>query len=185
MKDNFEEEVENMGVNNGDIATLGLAGAVGYGGYGNRNGEMLDKIAFDQNQSIQRDVLHNSCDIKTSELGITASTNLRAAEAQNQASIRQLQTDNKLDTIENQVCSRLTNIEQNIFKGQIESLNREVILSGQVNNRLQNEVNAFCCPKPAAIYQPLQCPTSTASAQGTSMADIVTIVNMISAKNKS
>jgi hypothetical protein len=149
----------------------------GYYGYG-RGGAFFDKANYDLNLQNLRDTLDNKCKIESGTLAVTGNTNLRMSEAQTEANFRQLATDNKIDAQSDSINARLTQIEQNIFKGQVDTLNRQLILEGQKVNRLEHQLNDFCCPKPSARYEVVGCPPcNNGNGNNITINDIITLIN--------
>ena len=152
---------------------------------------MLDKIAFDQNQLIQRDVLKNNSDLVRAEVGINGNIQRSACELNSNNIMRQLEANmlaqnnfsalmtanqGRFQSLDN----KIDNLERDLLNQKIADLRDDKILAGQTNNRLQAEVNAFCCPKPSARYEVVGCPTPCPGGNnGTSITDIITIINMM------
>ena len=182
---NHEGENHMLTTTSNVVPTIADGGYYGYG----RTGELLDKIAFDQNQQIQRDVLKNNSDIKQSEIGLMGNIQSTACNLNSNNIMRSLETNmmlsNQFAGVQasmnsqfNRIDNKIDMLERDLLSQKIADLRDDKILAGQANQRLQSEVNAFCCPKPAAIYQPLQCPTAANGAgSNVNVNEVVNIVN--------
>jgi len=173
----------------------------GYFGYG-KTGLLLDKIAFDQNQQIQRDILLNNSEIKQSELGLKGDITRGVCELNNNNTMRQLEANmlnnsnfsnqtaminGRFNSAEVNNNSRFTsldnkidNLERDLLQQKIADLRDDKILAGQRAERLEAERNAFCCPKPSARYEVVGCQQPCPQPQnggGVTVNEVVNVVN--------
>lgn len=138
--------MDNNGIGlTGSAATLAGLGIAG--GY-NRGTEVSNGFLGLQNSAIRGDVKENACAIAKSELGVVSAI-------QNSLALSEIRSEGRLTAIQTQVAG----LEKSFYERELAKSDRDAILAGQTTQRLQTEVNAFCCPKPSAIYNPITCST--------------------------
>lgn len=147
MMENKEDY--DMGVNNNDVATLGLAGAVGYGGgyggYGRSGSEVGNGILFNQNDQNGRDILQGTCSTQRAVAQANVDNNnagaLREVSATLNANSNQARTDDKFATsAASDATFRLTSLMNN--NDQHSAIREQFAISETKLDLLCNKLNA-------------------------------------------
>jgi len=76
----------------------------------------------------------------------------------------------------NALDNKIDNLERDLLSQKIADLRDDKILAGQTTNRLQAEVNSFCCPKPSARYEVVGCGNQNGSNGGITINEVVNVV---------
>lgn len=183
IKEHMEEKeggTHMNGVSNNDVATLGLAGAIGYGGFGYGYGaapfagtQVGNGLLALQNSRIADHVKDNSCDIAKAELGIINNAQLLAANGEIKAGQRAAVLDNKIDRQTLLLEGKIDSLSNQFYMRELAKADRDKVLDGQTINRLEAKVSAFCCPTPTG------CGGATVQSPGIDITQIINAVDSI------